>query len=199
MFVLDHLAVGAATLNEGVDWVQSQLGVVLERGGSHEKYGTHNMLLGLEDGLYLEVIAKDPDTIPSAEHSWFGLDDFTGPPRLANWICCADNLSDYADTAGPKRRLERGNLRWDITVHDGGRLPFGGGFPTLIKWGACTVHPAQILKLSGLRLREFTVSHPEATKIASLAPLDDPRIRFKVGPQGFVARFDGPNGLKELR
>jgi len=199
MLVLDHLAVGAATLAEGVEWVQSQLGVVLERGGTHERYGTHNMLLGLEDGLYLEVIAKDRDAIPSAGHSWFGLDDFTGPPRLANWICCADNLSDYADIAGPARGLERGNLRWDITVPDDGSLPYAGGFPTLIKWGEGVVHPATSLKSSGLRLREFIVAHPEATKIARLAQLDDPRIKFEAGPQGFVARFDGPNGLKELR
>ncbi|PRY79720.1 glyoxalase-like protein [Yoonia maritima] len=199
MFVLDHLAVGAATLGEGVDLVQSQLGIMLERGGSHDQYGTHNMLLGLEDGLYLEVIAKDPDAIPSRGHSWFGLDDFTGPPRLANWICRADNLIDYTDTAGPKRELERGNLRWDITVPDDGSLPFGGGFPTLIKWGAGTVHPANSLKPSGLRLREFIVSHPEATKIARLAQLDDPRIKFEVGSPGFVARFEGPNGVKELR
>ena len=199
MLVLDHLAVAATTLHDGAAWVQSQLDVQLQTGGKHEPYGTHNMLLGLADSIYLEVIAKDPHATPAAGHSWFGLDDFTGPPRLANWICQSDDPSDYADTAGPARALSRGDLRWDITVPDGGSLPYGGGFPTLIKWGEGVVHPATSLKSSGLRLSEFIVSHPEAAKIEELAAIDDPRIKFEIGSPGFVARFEGPNGTKELR
>ncbi len=57
---LDHLAVACANLDEGVDWVEEQLGVPLQPGGQHARYGTHNKLLGLGDGLYFEVIAIDP-------------------------------------------------------------------------------------------------------------------------------------------
>ena len=59
MLVLDHLAVSAATLEEGAGWIGERLGVAVEGGGRHAEMGTHNRLLSLGD-LYLEVIAVDP-------------------------------------------------------------------------------------------------------------------------------------------
>ena len=58
---LDHLAVAAESLGVGRAVVEDQLGLRLQDGGRHAHFGTHNLLLGLEDGLYLEVIAVDPD------------------------------------------------------------------------------------------------------------------------------------------
>jgi hypothetical protein len=56
---LDHLAISAGTLDEGVAAVEEALGVPLAGGGQHPHMATHNRLLGLGD-LYLEVIAADP-------------------------------------------------------------------------------------------------------------------------------------------
>ena len=59
---LDHLAVVAETLDEGVDWVETSLGLPMAGGGEHAAMGTHNRLLSLGD-VYLEVIAvnyKEP-------------------------------------------------------------------------------------------------------------------------------------------
>ncbi|SFR34566.1 Glyoxalase-like domain-containing protein [Yoonia tamlensis] len=198
MFTLDHIAVAATDLQKGTDWVQARLGVALQPGGAHPRYGTHNMLLGLADGLYLEVIAKDPAQTPQAGHSWFGLDHFSGGPRLANWICRADDLAAYEAVAGPAQALTRGDLQWDITVPDGGDLPHGGAYPTLLRWAAGTVHPAQKLTPSGLRLVDFCVAHPDARAIAQMLRMDDPRIRFETGTAGFRATFDGPDGEKVL-
>ena len=198
MIELDHLAVACTDLAQGADWVAAKLGVPLQKGGTHVRYGTHNMLLGLADGLYLEVIAKDPETAPEAGHSWFGMDHFQGAPRLANWICRADNLSTYTDITGPVQALTRADLRWDITVPDDGSLPYGGAFPTLMKWAPDTVHPAQRLTPTGLRLVQLTVSHPDAAYVAAQLALSDPRIRFETGPAGFHASFDGPDGPKDL-
>ncbi|MFT7146990.1 MAG: hypothetical protein ACJASZ_001872, partial [Yoonia sp.] len=49
MLTLDHLAVACASLDEGTAWVQDRLGVTLQQGGQHPRYGTHNTLLGLAD------------------------------------------------------------------------------------------------------------------------------------------------------
>ncbi len=49
MLVLDHLAVACADLAEGTSWVEDQLGVALQSGGRHPRYGTHNNLLGIEE------------------------------------------------------------------------------------------------------------------------------------------------------
>lgn len=198
MFTLDHIAVAATDLKAGANWVEAQLGVALQPGGVHPRYGTHNMLLGLADGLYLEVIAKKPDLQPEAGHSWFGLDQFSGPPRLANWICRADDLGAYQGVAGPAQALARADLKWDITVPETGNLPYGGAFPTLLRWAKDTVHPATLLSPSGLRLVDFCVTHPLADVVQALAPMADPRIRFKTGAAGFRATFDGPNGQKVL-
>lgn len=202
MLVLDHLAVGCTEIGQGVDWVQQQLGVTLQPGGQHLRYGTHNMLLGLADGIYLEVIAKDPDAAPFDGPTWFGLDDFTGPPRLGNWICGTDDLdaalAHAPATVGSPRALERGDLRWQITVPDDGSMPYGGAYPTLIQWAEGTRHPAARLADSGCRLTAFVVTHPEAATIAPMIDMDDPRVAFRTGPAGFSATFDTPHGQRTL-
>lgn len=75
---IDHLVVGAATLEEGVAHVCALLGVredAFSPVGRHARYGTHNRCLGLEGGVYLEVIAVDPQAPPPPQPRWFGLDD----------------------------------------------------------------------------------------------------------------------------
>lgn len=202
MLVLDHLAVGAADLETGTAWVEAQLGVTLQPGGRHDRFGTHNTLLGLADGIYLEVITPDPDAAPLKGPRWFGLDDFTGPPRLANWICRTDDL-DAAVAAAPAavgqpHALQRGDLHWQITVSDDGKLPFGGAYPTLMQWAEGTHHPADRLPDSGCRLLEFIITHPQADQVQAMLALTDPRIVFQTGPAGFSATFDTPNGPRSL-
>lgn len=195
-FQLDHLAVAAETLDEGVAWVEGQLGVHLLPGGQHAYYGTHNRLLGLAPGLYLEVIAKDPSAAPTGRPTWFGLDDFTGPPRLANWLCRTDDLEAYSDIAGPAVPLSRGDLRWEITVPEDGSLPMQGGFPTLLRWAEGVTPPGLALPDSGCRLVELTVTHPKAAWLAQRFELDT--VRFKPGDIALRAEIATPGGAVVL-
>lgn len=201
MLKLDHLAVACTDLAQGTAWVEAQLGVPLLPGGKHPRYGTHNRLLGLADGLYLEVIAVDPGA-PSPEGArWFALDHFSGPPRLANWICNTTDLKAALQGAppvvGPARQMQRDALKWQITVPDDGSLPFHGGFPTLMEWPV-GVHPSQSLPESGCRLKRFEVSHPEAEALSKMVRLEDPRVQFVTGPLGFQAAFETPSGPRIL-
>ena len=196
MFELDHIAVACTDLAAGTAAVEAALGVKMQPGGQHERYGTHNTLLGLGD-VYLEVIARDPAATPTRP-TWFGLDEFDGPPRLANWICRTDDFADHARVTGPAHALTRGDLAWQITVPDDGSLPFDGAFPTLLQWAPGTRHPATRLDDSGLRLRRFTVSHPGADVLRDIIPIADPRVEFVSGDKGFRAVFDGPNGAVTL-
>jgi hypothetical protein len=204
MLTLDHIAVGCAALDAGVAWVEAALGVPLQPGGSHARFGTHNRLLGLADGLYLEVIAVDP-AAPKGPR-WFGLDDFDHPPRLINWICRCDDLdaalADAPDSAGRAVPMQRGDLRWQIAVPDDGSLPEGGAFPTLMTWASGTVHPATRLIQQGCALRRLTVQHPKADVIAARlgTGFSDPRVVFETGEaQGLSAEFDTPHGRRILR
>jgi len=199
--ILDHLAVACTELDAGVAWVEERLGVPMQPGGRHPRYGTHNKLLGLAGGLYFEVIAIDPSAPPPSVPRWFGLDRFSGQPRLSNWICSTLDLRTALTTApaevGQARHMQRGDLKWQITVPDDGSLPYGGAFPTLIQWPA-DAHPSKTLPDSGCGLAKFVVSHPEAEAVKTMINLTDPRVSFTAGPPGFTAVFDTPHGPRSL-
>lgn len=202
MLALDHIAISAATLEEGADWVEMALGVPLAGGGKHPHMGTNNRLLSLGD-LYLEVIAIDPSA-PKPDHPrWFSLDRFQGPPRLTNWICRTDNL-DAALAAAPAGTgtatdLSRGDYRWRFAVPATGRLPFDDCHPALIQWQG-DLHPAKSLRDHGIRLAALQITHPRAPALrAALQGLADPRVSVELGPYPALrARFDTPNGPRVL-
>ena len=58
--IFDHLVVGSTDLAAAVAHVEDALGVRMQPGGAHAVFQTHNALMGLEDGLYLEAIAPNP-------------------------------------------------------------------------------------------------------------------------------------------
>ena len=200
MLTLDHIAVSAATLAEGQNHLEQLLGVALRPGGQHARYGTHNMLLGLEDGLYFELIAIDPGAQPPLGPRWFDLDRFSGAPRLSNWICRTDDMAQSLarlPQAGAPVALARGDLRWTMAVPDSGILPYDNCFPALIEWGRDTPLPGRSLPPSRVRLRQLQLRHPQADRLAdTLAPvLQDARVVCVSSPvPGLVAHLDTPNG-----
>ena len=203
MLALDHLAVAAETLDAGRAHVEAVLGVALQPGGQHAHFGTHNLLLGLEDGLYLEVIAVDPAAAPPAAPRWFDLDRFVGAPRLGTWICRCDDLeaalAQAPNGAGRPVDLARGDLRWRMAVAADGRMPFDGAFPALIQWQGA--HPAARLMRSGCRLRRLIVAHPEAAALrkALAGMLNDPTVVIEDGPgMALRAEIETPHGLRVL-
>lgn len=198
---LDHLAVAAENLEAGRAAVEEQLGLRLQDGGRHAHFGTHNLLLGLEDGLYLEVIAVDPDAPAPPYPRWFDLDRFAGAPRLSNWICAVDDLdaaiARHPDAGAPVD-LARGDLRWRMAVPEDGALPYDNCFPALIAWQAGG-HPAQRLAASGARLERLVVAHPQAHALrAALSDLEAPRVVFEPGAPALRAEIVTPHGTRWL-
>ncbi len=203
MLTFDHLAVSASSLQEGIEVVESALGVALAGGGKHPYMSTHNRLLGLGD-LYLEVIAADPDAPAPAWPRWFDLDSFAGRPRLTNWIARSNDLAGALASApagcGVPVALERGDYRWQMAVPADGKLPFDSCFPALIQWFG-TLHPASALPDAGVRLIRFEIAHPEAAALrATLATLfTDPRVVIVDGTaKAMRATFQTPAGIRVL-
>lgn len=199
MLELDHIAISGETLAAAQDFVEQSLGVPLQAGGEHAVFHTHNALLGLEDGLYLEAIAINPDSPKPDRPRWFDLDRFSGQPRLTNWICRTEQLSEILSESeldfGAPVDLQRGALRWQMAVPDDGVLPFDNCAPALIQWQT-DMHPATRLRQHGVRLRRLTVRHPD---VAGLAPLlRDDRVVFEAGGPGLHAAFDTPHGPREI-
>lgn len=183
MLKLDHIAVLGESLDAAAAHAEAALGLPLQPGGHHARFGTHNRLLGLAPDLYLEAIAIDPSAPPPGRARWFGLDTFKGPARLDKWICRVDDLDRALAVfpqAGHRVALSRGGLAWSMAVPQDGCLPFDGLFPALIQWHG-DLRPGKTLPGSGARLTSLTVSHPRADALqAQLAPhLDAPGVRFQ--------------------
>jgi hypothetical protein len=204
MLSFDHLAIGAETLEEGVEAVEAALGVPLAPGGGHPAMGTHNRLLALGPGEYLEVIAIDAAARPPGRPRWFALDDFRGPPRPAAWIArteaLAAALARAPEGAGMPLALKRGPYAWEMAIPETGLLPFGGLFPAVIAWEG-GAHPADALPDRGIRLRRLVLTHPDAAALrATLAPLiEDARLAVTLGgAPHLAAEFDTPHGPRVL-
>ena len=172
---LDHLVVAARDLEEGRAWLERQLGVSLAPGGVHERFSTHNRLLALGAGAYLELIAVNPAAPAPGRARWFGLDRpelqdrLAERPRLIHWVAQVSDLP-AAKAASPEDHgepleLSRGDLRWSLTVRPDGRLPLGGVLPSLIAWGE-TAHPTTRLPASGVRLESLDLLTPEPARLS---------------------------------
>lgn len=199
---LDHLAVSAASRDEARAHVEATLGLAMQTGGEHARFGTHNHLMGLADGLYLEAISIDPDAPQPDRPRWFDLDNFHGKARLTNWICSVQDLASAcakAPQAGEPVALQRGDLRWQMAVPKSGVLPYHGLFPPLIEWQG-DLHPAAMLTPSGARLTQLTLLLPEADTLkALLGDIAGASVRFENADTAqMVAEFETPHGRRVL-
>ena len=177
---IDHIVISAGRLQEGVEYIETALGVPLEAGGSHLRFGTHNRLLNLGE-LYLEVIAIDPQAKAPFAPRWFDLDRFSGRPRPTNWICRTEAMGLALEAAlpqtGPSVAVNRGDLNWLISVPETGILPLDNMAPALIDWLG-SPSPAQKLPDRGCRLRQLKIAHPKAELLAAYltVQLQDNRV-----------------------
>lgn len=200
MIALDHFAIAATDLAAGAAAVGAALGVPLEPGGRHAAMSTHNRLLALGPGEYLEVIAPDPAAPPPGRPRWFALDAFAGDPAPRAWIVRVPDLDAALARApvgaGVPTDFARDTIRWRMAVTYDGVLPFDGLFPALIQWTA-GAHPAARLPDRGVRLAAVELIHPQAEGLAAaLAPLiADARVTVTVGGRPSL-RFalDTPGG-----
>lgn len=199
MLALDHLVVAARTLEEGAAWVEERLGVAPAPGGRHALMGTHNRLLSLGPGRYLEVIAVDPDAPAVARPRWFALDAprmrerLARGPALVHWVARTDRIEEaVAATPGARPEvlsLSRGEFRWRIGVPADGSLPEGGVFPTFIAWEGPR-HPSDALAESGCTLERLELRHPGATGLLGVLR----GLGLGAG-EGVTAAQDGPAGM----
>ena len=204
--VIDHLVVAAPTLASGADWVERSLGVQPGPGGAHPRMGTHNLLLGVGESTFLEVIAPDPAAPRPARPRWFALDD-VGPddaPRLAAWVARTDDLRACPDEllalAGPIETMTRGAREWLITIPPDGGLPMGGALPMLIEWRSPPTPAGAGLPRSGCALVALGLRHPQAARLhelLALAGLVD-GVAIGTGAPGLWADIATPAGLRRL-
>jgi hypothetical protein len=166
---IDHLVITASSLSAGAEYVDRILGIRPQVGGTHQRMGTHNLLLKLGPTTYLEIIAVDPALPNPNRPRWFELDELNPhtPPRLATWVARLNDLDTaLAESSVPLGKIEsmsRGQFNWRITIPPDGKLPLQGIAPTLIQWEG--PHPASLLQDAGCSLLQLEGFHPEADQI----------------------------------
>lgn len=210
---LDHLAVGAASLEQGVGYIREHLGVDIPRGGEHPLMGTHNHLMRLSGDTFLEVIAVNPDAPTPDRPRWFGLDDpavhasLEQCPRLLTWVVNTPDLvrlgAKTSFSFGEPVSVSRGDLNWHFGLPDDGRLLASGTLPYLIQWHTET-HPANRMADLGCTLRQLELYHPQTDWLASVLADIEANGLVKLAPLAadsapfLVAHIDTPTGLKTL-
>jgi hypothetical protein len=219
----DHLIVAAPALDAGTEYVASLLGVAPQGGGAHPGMGTHNRVLGMFGGVYLEVIAIDPDAAPTRAR-WFGLDTdavqarLRDGPFLLHWAARVERPADlslwreqYPQHIAPVVPMTRGDLCWRITVPEDGTLPAWQGeagtagdglLPSLIQWDVAR-YPGVSLPRQDLALRRLTGQHPRAELLRQgLAWLGGEHLitlEQTDGPPLLAAEIETPQGIRTLR
>lgn len=169
---LDHLLIGAPTLEGGIRWLEERTAVRAAIGGSHPGLGTWNALASLGPGQYIEIIAPDPAQ-PGVETFYVpGLGEFDAP-RVTTWAARGRDLArgfpstlprDFScepARAGARVRPDGTRLGWTLAFPKHRRHAiFDGALPFLIEWESFDHHPGTSAP-KGLAVHSLRFAHPE--------------------------------------
>jgi len=187
---IDHLLYATSDLQRGMDEIETLLGVRPVRSGQHPQYGTHNALLSLGSGTYLEVIARDPDLPPPDRGVLFDVPETDGS-RLIAWVYRVTDIQESSDAlrdagivlgsidSGRREKPDGSVVTWELT--DPYTRPLSGAIPFLIDWGN-TVHPSSAVP-SGGHLVELIVTHPDAATVRSALSAIEAEVKVIDGDQ----------------
>lgn len=204
--MIDHLVYGTPDVESTVAEIEHLTGVRAAPGGRHPGRGTHNALLGLGQGRYLEIIGPDPEQSGLGSPLPFGLDHLSRP-RLVTWAAKAPDLEDRTESARaagydpgeilPRSRVtpDGRTLKWRLTSlgldHPDWLVPF------LIDWQR-SPHPSDSTP-AGLTLVELRATHPEPERIRKVLEALGVELPVTRGPGvSLLARLDTPRGRVDL-
>lgn len=172
---IDHLVYASPSLQQGMDEIESLLGVRPVPGGRHPQYGTHNALLSLGRGTYIEIIARDPE-LPLPERGALVDVPAGEPSRIVTWVFRVPDIHEISKVlkmagidpgpvaSGSRQKPDGSLISWELT--DPYAMPMDGAIPFLIHWGD-TTHPSDEPP-SGGRLVGLAIEHPEADQVRNV-------------------------------
>lgn len=109
---LDHIVIRVKDLEHTAADFES-LGFTVQRGGVHADGATHNALIGLADGSYIELIAFLKH---APQHRWWDEGERTGEGLVDFALLPQQSVAVTIDAAHGR------GLRYDGPI-DGGRIP----------------------------------------------------------------------------
>jgi len=206
---IDHFAIGARTLDQGVAALAASLGVDIPRGGKHTAMSTHNCVAQSGKESFLEIIAIDPEAPDVDRPRWFTLDEPETQARLADrpralcWVVGTDDLDAVLQSSpvdlGEVMLFSRGDRSWRLTVPKDGHLPEGGLLPAFIEWSPGP-HPSTGMQDLGLRLQTVRLTHPAPESLLqTLRTLGvDHLATLSEGPRALAFELQSPLGTVTL-
>jgi len=210
---IDHLVIGAANLEQGVNFVKNKLGVDMPFGGAHLTMGTHNHLMQLGNGTFLEIIAINNEIKKPNNPRWYGLDDplvrqqINQEPMLLTWVVNTQNITDLITkasfSAGHAKLISRGELSWFFGLPEDGRLLAGGILPYVMQWQT-DFHPSVGMADLGCSLERIEIHHPSSkwlsAHLKSIDALELVEVRQTESDSDpyLVAHINTPLGMKKL-
>lgn len=208
MHTLDHLVYAVPDLPAALDWFEDQTGLRPAIGGRHPHQGTHNALINIGNGAYLEIVAADPENTEAAAPRWMGVDLIT-TPTMVRWSLKSDNLQQQATalraihhdlgTLHTARRQtpEGDHLQWQMTLPL--PAPAVDIIPFFLDWSASDFHPTDRLD-EAVSVLHLELGHPDpAATEATLAKLGVTVAVSLADRPGFTVRLMTPKGELDLR
>ncbi len=207
---IDHLVIACPDPGRAADDLEAEIGITATGGGRHEGRGSHNRLVFLADGSYLELIGiTDEDLAAGSPVGAAALRALKVGGGLATFAIAVDDLEPAVAaltargaslgpvTHGSRRRDDGEMVKWWTAVPD---EPLGPTMPFLIEhaytgieWGpealaqrAEFIHPIG----SSVRLRSLAVA--TADPVDAAAALQT-HVGVTVGPNGAEI---GPHRLR---
>ncbi|MCG8359761.1 MAG: VOC family protein [Kiloniellales bacterium] len=202
---IDHFAIGAANLEQGVAALRDVLGVTVPRGGKHAAMSTHNCVMQAGGESFLEIISIDPEAPPPGRARWFTLDDPGTQKRLAErprtlcWVVGTDDLDAIVASSpvdlGEVVPFSRGERTWRLTVPKDGSLPEAGLIPAFIEWSP-GAHPSTGMQDRGVALKTVRLTHPEPKRLLDVmrALRVDHLAQVSEGPRTLSFTLESPAG-----
>lgn len=182
---VDHLLFAGPDLGTLTSKLEQLSGVAAGAGGRHEGLGTHNALIGLAGGRYLELMAPDPG---SPQGAFAAAIAYLAEPALHSYCARVTDLDalceraralglDAVQAPGSRVQPDGSLLQWSLAFITG--HPYGGHFPFFIDWRGSR-HPSAALP-TDLALVTLWLEHPDAaglsdllSDVAGFAPGSDP-------------------------
>jgi hypothetical protein len=176
---IDHIMLGIDDLDRGVQAFEQATGVKPVYGGKHPR-GTHNALVSLGDGTYLEIIAVQKGVVPP--------DDYTGLAQLQTLTPIGWAVSSK-DSAELHSRLKAAGMAVTDPTPGSRTTPAGKMLswqtfglkdnfeeaPFFIVWSAQTAHPSTTSP-TGCKLQQWHIAGPHQKKLEELRRALDLRV-----------------------
>jgi hypothetical protein len=176
---IDHIMLGIDDLDRGVQAFEQATGVKPVYGGKHPR-GTHNALVSLGDGTYVEIIAVQKGVKPP--------DDYTGLAQLHTLTPIGWAVSSK-DGAQLRSRLEAAGMAVTEAAPGSRTTPAGKTLswqtfglkdnfdeaPFFIVWSAQTAHPSTTSP-TGCKLQQWRIAGPQRKDLEQLSRALDLRV-----------------------